>query len=585
MSAQEAVPASTQTPVSTQSTPTNGSSQSSSPGGSRAVQLKRAMAGQPIDVQLSMLSPNAPVQRKGGEDTAGVHEAAAAGISSGGGALPHGDKIQQAFGAHDVSHVQAHTGSAASQANAAMGAEAYATGDHIAFGGAPDLHTTAHEAAHVVQQQAGVSLSGGVGQAGDAYEQHADAVADAVVAGKSAEPILSEMTGGAPASGDVQKRSVQRRAVQREETPPVTPAESTPTPTPTVAAPVDPIVAKEEAFTAQLTTTKAQAASVTDPSSLRAFCTSLPATATHESGHATTFATNQGVAAMMVGKLEAAQAGARAAWAAEDQAKALEGKPGTAASKELQFITNRLNLFKTSAPTGVAKTVNGATVARPLDVKNVMWDAIGANFDVVAPEEEADGALLDQIGGVYKAFDAGQFFGKMNPILKDAWNQHGGEAQWIGQLVNGGMVPVAPTGLEADPDFEPYVSKREVAFTGGIDGFISTANAMKNQQIIAADKVKVLELLGLQPGRYGSSKMILAAMGSAGAGAARGSTSGGAKPARLGKPSMFYTLAFPENIYVSQNRDYGLTSGDEPELQCTNMPAQAFLDGPLMVKS
>jgi len=146
-------------------------------------------------------------------------------------------------------------------------------------------------------------------------------------------------------------------------------------------------------------------------------------------------------------------------------------------------------------------------------------------------------------------------------------------------------VPVAPTGLEGDPDFAPYVSKREVAFTGGIDGFISTANAMKNQQIIAADKVKVLELLGLQAGRYGSAKMILAAMGSAGAGAARGSTAGDAKPARLGKPSMFYTLAFPENIYVSQNRDYGLTSGDEPELQCTNMPAQAFLDGPLMVKS
>jgi Domain of unknown function (DUF4157) len=52
-----------------------------------------------------------------------------------------------------------------------MGATAYATGDRIAFAGAPDLHTTAHEAAHVVQQRAGVSLPGGVGQAGDAYER------------------------------------------------------------------------------------------------------------------------------------------------------------------------------------------------------------------------------------------------------------------------------------------------------------------------------------------------------------------------------------------------------------------------------
>jgi hypothetical protein len=68
--------------------------------------------------------------------------------------------------------------------------------------GAPDLHTAAHEAAHVVQQQAGVQLKGGVGAVGDSYELHADAVADAVVQGKSAEGLLDQMapshaTGGA----------------------------------------------------------------------------------------------------------------------------------------------------------------------------------------------------------------------------------------------------------------------------------------------------------------------------------------------------------------------------------------------------
>ena len=36
------------------------------------------------------------------------HAAAAHGIASGGGAMPHGDKIQSAFGAHDVSGIQAH---------------------------------------------------------------------------------------------------------------------------------------------------------------------------------------------------------------------------------------------------------------------------------------------------------------------------------------------------------------------------------------------------------------------------------------------------------------------------------------------
>jgi hypothetical protein len=41
-----------------------------------------------------------------------------------------------------------------------------------------------------------VSLKGDVGQEGDAHEQHADAVADAVVAGKSAEPLLDSYDGG-----------------------------------------------------------------------------------------------------------------------------------------------------------------------------------------------------------------------------------------------------------------------------------------------------------------------------------------------------------------------------------------------------
>jgi hypothetical protein len=90
-----------------------------------------------------------------------------------------------------------------------MGAEAYATGDHVAFAGAPSLHTAAHEAAHVVQQRGGVQLKGGVGETGDAYEQHADQVADAVVAGRSAEDLLDAVggrgTGGGP--GRVQRQA------------------------------------------------------------------------------------------------------------------------------------------------------------------------------------------------------------------------------------------------------------------------------------------------------------------------------------------------------------------------------------------
>jgi hypothetical protein len=131
------------------------------------------------------------------DDPASVHRAAAAGVSGAGSALPYFDQIQGAFGdAHDLSQVRAHVGGDADAASEQMGAEAYATGDHIAFRGQPDLHTAAHEAAHVVQQRAGVQLSGGVGQAGDAYERQADAVADAVVGGHSAADVLGSASSG-----------------------------------------------------------------------------------------------------------------------------------------------------------------------------------------------------------------------------------------------------------------------------------------------------------------------------------------------------------------------------------------------------
>jgi hypothetical protein len=136
-----------------------------------------------------------------------VHEVAAAGVDGAGTTLPHLDRIQDSFGRHDVTQVRAHVGGDAAAAAEAIGAEAYATGDRVAFASAPTLHTAAHEAAHTVQQRGGVQLLGGVGVAGDAYEQHADAVADAVVRGESAEALLDEHAGAGP----TQASTVQRR--------------------------------------------------------------------------------------------------------------------------------------------------------------------------------------------------------------------------------------------------------------------------------------------------------------------------------------------------------------------------------------
>jgi len=125
-----------------------------------------------------------------------VQEAASRGVDGPGSSLPHMGAIQASFGHHDVTGVQAHVGGPATDAANQLGAHGYATGNNVAFAAAPDLHLAAHEAAHVVQQRQGVSLKGGVGQAGDRHEQHADAVADAVVRGDSAQGLLDRSPGG-----------------------------------------------------------------------------------------------------------------------------------------------------------------------------------------------------------------------------------------------------------------------------------------------------------------------------------------------------------------------------------------------------
>ena len=147
----------------------------------------------------------------GGDTGAHTHAAAAHGISGTAQSLPHGDAIQRSFGDHEVSGITAHVGGRATEASISMGALAYASGNSVAFAQSPDLHTAAHEAAHVVQQRGGVQLKGGVGESGDQYERHADAVADRVVGGESAQDLLSGMHGGAGRGGASVQHAVQRQ--------------------------------------------------------------------------------------------------------------------------------------------------------------------------------------------------------------------------------------------------------------------------------------------------------------------------------------------------------------------------------------
>lgn len=180
--------------------PVTGAGRSTASASSRAVQRKPGGAPAPAPAA----DPSAIAMR-------GLQGAAAP--------LPHLDRIQALFGRHDVSGVRAQIGDGAATACAGLGAKAFAFGSEVGFAAAPDLHTAAHEAAHVVQQRAGVHLAGGIGAAGDAHEQHADAVADRVIAGASAVDLLDRYAPdhgvGAGASGARAVQCVGADVVER----------------------------------------------------------------------------------------------------------------------------------------------------------------------------------------------------------------------------------------------------------------------------------------------------------------------------------------------------------------------------------
>jgi len=143
------------------------------------------------------------------DEPATAHDEAHAVLAHAGSALPYRDLIQQAFGRHDLSGVRAVTGGPARQAGDRLDALAFTSGTTIGFREAPDLRLAAHESAHVIQQRHGLRMADGMGRPGDRWERHADRVAEAVVAGKSAEGLLDEVT-ATPAAPE--PRSIQREA-------------------------------------------------------------------------------------------------------------------------------------------------------------------------------------------------------------------------------------------------------------------------------------------------------------------------------------------------------------------------------------
>ena len=123
------------------------------------------------------------------------------GVRGAGRPMTHLDTIQRAFGHHDVSRMREYTGRTAQEALTTLGAEGFSSNGCMAFAGhTGPVYPGGPMRRPMVWQQAafngGLRLKGGIGEPGDKYERHADAVAEKVVSEESAEGILDDMTGG-----------------------------------------------------------------------------------------------------------------------------------------------------------------------------------------------------------------------------------------------------------------------------------------------------------------------------------------------------------------------------------------------------
>jgi len=167
------------------------------PGRASSLVLRKSLPRTTRELQRSASAAAAP-------SPDAIHDAAAAGTATPTGELPHRADLEAAFG-RDLSDVEAHTGPDAQQSAAAMGAEAYATGDHVVAPADASLFLVAHEVTHVLQQRDGVQLAGGIdGGAGDPYEREADDVAGAVVRGES---VAHRFGKGARGGAGVQRKA------------------------------------------------------------------------------------------------------------------------------------------------------------------------------------------------------------------------------------------------------------------------------------------------------------------------------------------------------------------------------------------
>lgn len=163
------------------------------------------------------------IQRSGGGQAEIDEETASQIDSSRGGGQQLDAGVAASMGAamgQDFSAVRVHTSPESDDLNKQLGAEAFTTGQDVFFSdGAYDPETgggqelIAHELAHVVQQGSGEVGAGNgpmtVNEPGDAHEQEADSVAEAVVNA----PVQRQ----GDEEEEIAMKSVQRQGAEEEE--------------------------------------------------------------------------------------------------------------------------------------------------------------------------------------------------------------------------------------------------------------------------------------------------------------------------------------------------------------------------------
>jgi|GEM_PF-1681791 len=550
----------------------------------------RAQSNDVIAGNAAALQRRQGVQRSGGKGaTADVHTAAVRGVADGGSNLPHLDTIQESFGRHDVSGVKSHVGGSAKEAAESMGAEAYATGNDVAFRESPDLHTAAHEASHIIQQRAGVALKDGVGEQGDKYEQHADAAADAVVAGKSAEGLLDQMSGDGAGDGGVQ------HAVQKEDADGGSGGGG--------GGGDETDMATESAVRSEgseESESRTEGAAEVGTEGLET------AEGDSESAHPRQGEIDADRAALKsVGTLEAFR----------DLVSGLQIVPTPSSKKDVPSRIKKLlkalpeaeaHLRKVYGPTEAPGLIEKWFTERRALLESKLADsyptkaaaALGKiqssgevkekdQYDfteamkvwaAIKPEELIVGEDALKSYDVYKAYDLAVIWEKGNDLFRAAWGAVGGQEAWMEACTSAKGVVVSPPAVEGAPP-GPGLTV-EQAFTGQHFGFVGV---MPKGQSVPSTFAEAISALALDKKYYGSKKMIV---GRASPAAVNAVIAG----KKIGKPSIFNLLTFNEQTYDITNRTFGCLAdpanpekpGTMLELQVQGISVSEFMNGDLI---